>query len=165
MNSSSTPASGLPASGFLADVSSEHRSFLACFGKFVRPSDGEVLIREGESQEALYFILSGTLHVVSSVNGRNLLLASFGEGESLGEINLFDPATASATAIVRTPGLIWMLTREELNTFPESDPAAGVAVLRGLLKQVARRVRGMNVKLISAEQKATLHNFWGSESE
>ncbi len=165
MNSSPTPASELPASGFLADVSSEHRSFLACFGKFLRPSSGDVLIQEGDRQEALYVILSGTLHVVSSANERNVLLASFGEGESIGEINLFDPATASATAIVRTPGLIWMLSREELDTFLASDPAAGVAVLRGLLRQVARRVRSMNKKLISAEQKASLHNFWESDPE
>ena len=29
-----------------------------------------------------------------------MLLAAFGEGDSIGEINLFDPATASATAVV-----------------------------------------------------------------
>ena len=55
-----TPVTELPAIGFLADVAPEHRAFLACFGKFHRPENGEVLIKEGEPQDALYVILSGT---------------------------------------------------------------------------------------------------------
>lgn len=162
MNPSSDPTSELPAKGFLTDVSSEHRSFLACFGKFVRPASGDILIQEGDRQESLYVILSGTLHILSSGQDRNVLLASFGEGESIGEVNLFDPATASATAITRVPGLIWALSREEFDAFLTADPAAGVSVLRGLLRQVAKRIRSMNEKLSAAEQKAAIHNFWTS---
>lgn len=151
--------------GFLADVSSEHRSFLACYGKFLRPQSGDVLIQEGDRQESLYVILSGTLHVVAASPGRQVLLASFGEGESLGEINLFDPATASATAITRNPGLVWQITRAEFDDFLAADPAAGIPVLRGLLRQVAKRIRGMNEKVATAEQRASFHNFWTSEPE
>ena len=162
MQPESTPASELPAVGFLSDVSSEHRAFLACFGKFLRPESGEILIPEGAPQESLYVILSGTLHVVASHDDRPILLAAFGEGDSLGEINLFDPATASATAIVRSSGLIWTISREELEAFLEADPAAGVSVMRGLLRQVAKRIRSMNEKLATAEQRASIQNFWTS---
>jgi CRP-like cAMP-binding protein len=162
MNEPSTSASELPAIGFLADVSSEHRSFLACFGKFLRPQSGDILIAEGDAQESLYVILSGTLHIVSSPGDRQMLLASFGEGDSIGEINLFDPATASATAVVRSSGLIWSLSREEFEAFLAADPAAGVAVMKGLLRQVAKRIRSMNEKLATAEQRASFHNFWTS---
>jgi CRP/FNR family transcriptional regulator, cyclic AMP receptor protein len=162
MNPPSAPLTELPALGFLAEVSPEHRAFLACFGKFLRPAGGDVLIQEGYAQESLYVILSGTLHVVSSTSDRPVLLATFGEGDSIGEINLFDPATASATAIMRSGGLIWTLSRGELDAFLLADPAAGVAVLRGLLGQVSRRIRGMNEKLITAEQRASFHNFWTS---
>lgn len=162
MQSAPSPASELPPVGFLSDVSSEHRSFLACFGKFLRPESGEVLISEGDPQESLYVILSGTLHIVSSYADRPNLLAAFGEGDSIGEINLFDPATASATAVVRTGGLIWTLTREELESFLAADPEAGVSVMKGLLRQVARRIRSMNEKLATAEQRASIHNFWTS---
>ena len=155
-----TPASELPSLGFLSEISSEHRAFLACFGKFLRPQSGEILIPEGAPQESLYVILSGTLHVVASHTERPILLAAFGEGDSLGEINLFDPATASATAIMRSSGLVWSLSREELEAFLEADPAAGVAVMRGLLRQVAKRIRHMNEKLASAEQRASIQNFW-----
>jgi CRP-like cAMP-binding protein len=162
MNQPSAPLSELPAIGFLSDVSSEHRSFLACFGKFLRPETGEILISEGDAQESLYVILSGSLHIVTSQSDRQMLLAAFGEGDSIGEINLFDPATASATAVVRSGGLIWSLSSEEFEAFLAADPAAGVAVMRGLLRQVAKRIRSMNEKLATAEQRASFHNFWTS---
>ncbi|MES2474845.1 MAG: cyclic nucleotide-binding domain-containing protein [Verrucomicrobiota bacterium] len=154
------PASELPAIGFLAEISSEHRAFLACFGKFLKAETGHMLIREGDNQESLFMILSGTLHIVADSQQRPVLLAAFGEGESIGEINLFDPAAASATAIVRTGGLIWSLSREELEAFIAADPLAGTMVLKGLLRQEARRIRSMNEKLASAEQRSSLQNFW-----
>ncbi len=162
MQPAPSAASELPAAGFLADVSSEHRAFLACFGKFLRPAAGEVVIEEGEAQESLYVILSGTLHIVASHAERPMLLAAFGEGDSIGEINLFDPATASATAVVRTAGLIWTLTREEFESFMAADPVAGISVMKGLLRQVAKRIRSMNEKLATAEQRASIQNFWTS---
>ncbi len=160
MQATPSPESELPAVGFLADVAPEHRSFLACFGRFIRPQSGDVLITEGERQDALYMILSGTLHVISNAAERPMLLATLGEGDCFGEVNLFDPSTASATAVFRSSGLVWALSREELHAFLEADPAAGVAVLRGLLHQSASRIRHMNEKLASAEQRAAYHHFW-----
>lgn len=160
MQQSTNPALELPAVGFLSEVSAEHRGFLACFGKFLRPSSGDILIAEGDAQESLYLILSGTLHIVSSANDRAVLLAAFGVGDSIGEINLFDPATASATAVVRDSGVIWSLSRAELEAFLAADPVAGVSVMRGLLRLVAKRIRSMNEKLVTAEQRASMHNFW-----
>ncbi len=165
MNSQATPESELPAVGFLADVSSEHRAFLACFGRFIRPQTDDVLIKEGDSQEALYMILAGTLHIITTADGRPMLLASLHEGDSFGEVNLFDPGTASATAVSRSPGLIWALSRQELHAFLEADPLAGVAVLQGLLHQASSRMRHMNEKLADAEQRASFHHFWTTRAQ
>lgn len=146
----------LPSLGFLSQVSSEHRSFLACFGKFHRPDAGVVLITEGEQQDSLYMILQGHLHIVSEVEGRQVLIASLGEGDAIGEVNLFDPGNASASVIVRSPSVIWSLTRDELDAFVEADPAVGMAVFRGLLAQVSRRIRSMNEKLAQADKNGSV---------
>ena len=163
--STSSPESELPAIGFLAQVSSEHRSFLACFGRFLRPKTGDILIKEGDPQESLYVILAGTLHIVSESAERQMLLASLGEGDSFGEVNLFDPGTASATAVFRSNGLVWVLSRAELNAFLEADAAAGVSVLKGLLNQTSSRIRHMNDKLADAEQRASFHHFWTTNEQ
>ena len=155
-----SPESELPAVGFLADVSPEYRAFLACFGRFLRPKSGDLLIKEGDPQESLYMILSGKLHIISEGADRQMLLAALGEGDSFGEVNLFDPGTASASAVFRSDGLVWVLSRDELKTFLEADPAAGVSVLHGLLHQASSRIRQMNEKLADAEQRASFQQFW-----
>jgi CRP-like cAMP-binding protein len=165
VSSESSLNSELPAVGFLAEVSPEHRAFLACFGRFLRPQTDDILIKQGDSQESLYMILAGTLHITTMADGRQMLLATLGEGDSFGEVNLFDPGTASATAVSRSPGLIWTLSRDELNTFLEADALAGVAVLQGLLHQASSRIRRMNEKLTDAEQRASFHQFWTTQAQ
>lgn len=164
MSQSSSPLPELPAIGFLSDVSQEHRAFLTSFGKFLRPANGDVVIAEEQPQDSLNLILSGTLHVTSNSGARPLLLATLGEGDTLGEINLFDPTQASATVIARDNSLIWSITRDELDSLVESDSAAGLAVMKGLLRQLSRRIRQMNDKLAASEHKASFHDFWSTES-
>ena len=162
--STSSPLPELPAIGFLADVDESHRAFLASFGSFVRPHAGEVLIEEGKAQENLYLILSGLLHVVAGAGGRDLLVASLGAGDSLGEVNIFDPATASASVIARSECLIWRISAAELEGFFEADPVAGVSFMTGLLRLAGHRIRAMNAKLAESEEKSALHSFWKSHA-
>ena len=164
MHPSPSPLSEIPPVGFLSEVSQEHRAFLTSFGKFLRPADGDIIITEGKPQDTLNLVLSGTLHVTSTSGDRPVLLAKLGEGDSLGEINLFDPAKASANVISRGNTLIWCVTRDELDGLFAADPEAGVSVMQGLLRQLSRRIRQMNDKLASSEQKAAFHDYWRMET-
>ncbi len=161
MSESETIQNPLPALGFLAAITEEHRSFLACYGKYHRTQESDTVIVEGAAQDSLYVILTGKLHIVTGASGdRPTLLATLAPGDSMGEINSFDPGTASASAIARSSALVWSLSRAELDSFLESDPASGVAVLRALLGQMSQRIRAMNEKLALAEKKSALHEFW-----
>ena len=165
MNTSS-PLPEIPAIGFLSEASQEHRQFFTSFGKFLRPDSGSVIIQEGQAQESLCLILSGTLHVVVDSAESPILLAKLSKGDSLGEINLMDPAAASATVIARESCLIWSITRDELNGLLAADPAAGLAaglaVMKGLLRQLSSRIRQMNQKLVGSEQKTSFHDHWST---
>jgi CRP/FNR family transcriptional regulator, cyclic AMP receptor protein len=155
----SSPLHEIPAIGYLSEVPPTHRAFLAGFGKFIRTSDGQLLITEGEPQDSLYLILSGTLHVTTNADNRALLIASLSKGGTIGEINLFDPVAASANVISRGECLIWGITRSELEIFFNADPLAGISVMKGLLKQTSSRIRRMNEKLMTYENGAFL-KFW-----
>lgn len=159
---SSSPLPEIPALGYLCDVPPEHRAFLTGYGTFVRTKEGERLITEGQPQDSLYLVLSGTLHVTSNVDGRAVLLASLKEGETLGEINIFDPTKASANVTSRGDCLIWKLTRQDLDSIFEADPLVANLVLKGLLKQVSSRVRAMNEKLLRNE-KEVFFDFWSAD--
>lgn len=162
---SSSPLPEIPAIGFLSEASQEHREFFTSFGKFIRPDSGSIIIQEGEAQESLCLILSGTLHVVVDSSERPILLAKLSKGDSLGEVNLMDPAAASATVIARESCLIWTMTRDELNGLIAADPEAGLAVMKGLLRQLSSRIREMNQKLVGSEQKASFNDFWSNNSQ
>ena len=151
MHSSSSPLPEIPAVGFLAEVSAEHRAFLTGFGKFHRRTRGEVFIHEGSPQESLGLVLAGELHVLTALDSHPLLLAEIGVGDMIGEINIFDPASASATVIARSDCLVWSLSRRELAGLIEADPEAGQSVTWGLLRQLARRIRVMNEQLVESK--------------
>ena len=159
---SSSPLPEIPALGYLSEVPQEHRAFLTGYGTFVRTTEGQRLITEGEPQDALYLILKGILHVTSNVDGRAVLLASINEGDTLGEINIFDPAKASANVTSRGECLIWKLTRDDLESIFEADAQVANLVLKGLLTQVSARVRSMNEKLLRNE-KEVFFDFWSAD--
>lgn len=150
----SSPLPEIPAIGYLSEVAGEHREFLTGYGKFVRTADGQKIITQGDKQDTLYLVLSGKLHVTSNVEGRTVLLAKLSEGNTLGEINLFDPGTASADVTSMGDCLIWSLSRDEIESLFRDDPITGVAVLKGLLKQASSRIRSMNEKLLVHEKEA-----------
>lgn len=158
--SSSSPLTEIPAVGYLAEAPQDHREFLTSYGTFARLKEGDQLITEGEAQDTLYLVLSGTLHVTSNSGGRSVLLASIKEGDSLGEINLFDPATASANVVARGDCLIWCLSKRDLDSIREVDAVVAVSLTNGLLKQLCMRIRQMNEKLLSADEKAEYHDIW-----
>ena len=159
---SSSPLPEIPAIGYLTDMPQEHRAFLTGYGTFVRTTEGERLITQGDAQDALYLVLNGTLHVTSNVDGRAVLLAALKEGETLGEINIFDPTSASANVTAREACLIWKLTRDDLESIFEADPVVANLLLKGLLKQVSGRVRAMNEKLLRNE-KEVFFDFWSAD--
>ena len=74
----------LPELGIVADMDSADRALLGDYGEFLPAQVGQILIRAGDSQDHLYFVISGLLHVSISVDGRQKLLARIGAGETLG---------------------------------------------------------------------------------
>ena len=154
----------LPAIGFLANLDENDRGVLAGYGRFVRITTGDVLISQGAEQDSLYLVLSGLLHVTAEAAGRQILVAALGAGDSLGEVNLFDPGTASATVLAKSDCLIWKITGAELDSCFASDAEAAVRLMKGLLRLVAARLRAMNEKLAGSEEKAALHQFWKQDA-
>jgi hypothetical protein len=158
MSSESSPLPELPAVGFLADVPADHRTFLTGFGRFLRFFKDDTVIVEGAPQNSLSMVLIGVLNVVSTEDGNTTLLATLGAGDSIGEVNIFDPGTASATVVARSSCVLWSLTHEELDAIVEADAAIGLSVMKGLLRQLSCRIRQMNAKLATSER--WIHDYW-----
>ena len=98
----------------------------------------QVLIREGDTDAALYIVVSGQVSVTKrgAAGGADLHLQTLGPGSFVGEMALLDgsPRSATVTALVTTECLV--LTRWVFNTTLRSDPLIAVAMLPVLSRRV-----------------------------
>ncbi|MGB0775892.1 MAG: hypothetical protein ACPGUY_08600, partial [Akkermansiaceae bacterium] len=69
----STPQ--LPATGLVADLEEQDRLYLSGYGEFRPVQEGQLLIEEGHAQDALYFVISGVLHVHTDQDNKRTLVA------------------------------------------------------------------------------------------
>lgn len=104
---------------------------------------GDVIIREGAEADAAYLIESGRVAVYRTVDGREVALATLGEGDIFGEMALVDgrPRSASVRAAVYTVCIV--ITREGFQRLiAEGDP-----LMRALVARFVRVLREQNDRL------------------
>lgn len=139
--------SELPPLGIVSEMEDQDRVLLGNYGEFLSAQPGQILINAGDDQKHLYLVISGLLHVTIMVEGRPKFLARVKAGETLGEVNVFDPAKASATVIAKEFAQMWRATREDIDLFVKAYPEAGSILLSGIITVMCRRIRNMNEKL------------------
>jgi CRP/FNR family cyclic AMP-dependent transcriptional regulator len=158
MNAFSTPE--LPAIGILASLEDEDRKLLGNYGEFLPLQAEDTLINEGEPQDAIYFVISGLLHVHTLEDGKRTLLGRVGAGETLGEVNIFDPEKASANVTAKEFCQIWKARREDIEAFLKSYPSAAGKLLIAMMASVSKRIRKANARLSATELKAAIEHMW-----
>jgi CRP/FNR family cyclic AMP-dependent transcriptional regulator len=118
-----------------------HRLF--AHARPVSVAAGDVLIRHGERDRALYFVTRGALEVAASAGRHDALgtLSREHPGSVLGEISFFDglPRTASVWAVKDAELL--RLDREGLDAFAREQPARAHELVFGLGRVLALRLR------------------------
>jgi CRP-like cAMP-binding protein len=149
----------LPAMGIVASLASEDRAMLSHYGEFLPVQPDQTIIRQGEEQDSLYFLISGILHVQAESDGRTALVGRVEAGETLGEVNIFDPAAASATVIAKSFAQIWRASRTDIDAFVATYPEAGAKLLSGILACMSRRLRRMNQRLSGQQAMADIHGL------
>jgi CRP/FNR family transcriptional regulator, cyclic AMP receptor protein len=150
----------LPALSLLAGMAGEDRALLSNYGEFLPAHPGQLIIAEGREQDSLYFVISGLLHVHMEVDGRTTFIARIGAGESLGEVNVFDPAKASASVTAKEFSQIWRANRGEIDDFVRAYPEAGARLLAGIITCMSQRIRHMNERLAGHESLSDIERMW-----
>ena len=137
----------LPQMGFASDLDLEERAQLGNFGEFLSLSDGDYLIEEGQNQDSLFLVIMGSFHVQTDVAGRMVLLGTLKAGDTVGEINIFDPGQASASVMSRSTSEVWKIDRIRLEQYLEAHPRTAARVLVHVSTQLSKRLRHMNEKV------------------
>jgi NTE family protein len=100
---------------------------------------GEILIREGEPPEALYFVASGRFSV--QTHRASDPVAEIGQGHPIGEIGFFAGVRRTATVTALRDSHVLKITRDGLEHVTRSFPNFREAVIRSLANRLARTNR------------------------
>ena len=106
-------------------------------------ASGDTLIRLGEQERALYFVVDGALEVSQSTGRSDTLGALFRElpGSVFGEVALFDGLPRSASVWAIKPTSLLRLSYDDLVAFTAQHMALANELLFALGRVLAMRVR------------------------
>ena len=103
-------------------------------------------------------VVSGTFHVQTVVTGRPVLLGTMKAGDTIGEVNMFDPGSASASVVSRSFSEVWKIDRARLEQYLEAHPRTAARLLVNVATQLSKRLRKTNEKVAMARE-AMLDSF------
>ncbi len=106
---------------------------LAKLGTVKKLPAGSVIFNEGDFGEEMYFILMGTIGIKTKNNVVNVEL---GAGEIFGEMSIVDGAKRSATAITKTPTVLFAIYKTNFEAALITEPALAFRIIQGLVGRV-----------------------------
>ena len=111
--------------------------------------DGETIIRQGDVGDCAFVIQSGKVEVLQEVDGRQVPIATRGDGEFFGEMSIFEKEVRMAT--VRAVGEVRVITVDRKNLLRriEEDPSLAFRITQTM----SRRVRELSGEV--ARQKSS----------
>lgn len=137
------PAALLASTGLFAGISPSALGRLSASASQRTYPAGQVLFHEGDPGEALYIVAEGMVKVtVTSVDGREMLLATVRPPEAIGEMSLVDGGPRSASATAAEPTTALALRRSALLAALHEEPA----MVDGLLRAIGGLVRRLTVQ-------------------
>jgi CRP-like cAMP-binding protein len=101
-------------------------------------ADGDVLVRQGTSDNHLYVIVSGALAVARQVeaDGQWINLHLLGKGDLAGELGFMDGRPHYAALRATGPTQVLCLEREKLESLLEREPVIVYRVMRAIFRVV-----------------------------
>ena len=120
------------------------------FTSIRRVMAGDALIRHGEPNRTLYFVLHGQLEVIiHSGDGLSMgRVALVGAGSVLGELAFFDGGPRSAGAWAVDDCEVAAMTPDQFTAFEQSSPDLARQLLFALGRILAMRLRRTNAKIV-----------------
>ena len=100
-------------------------------------AQGEVLVREGDSDDHLYVVVAGSLGVVKAVGTDNeVTINVIRPGDVAGELSFLDGATRFASLVAMGDTQVLSLSRGDLEALLDRDPHLVYRIMRAIVRVV-----------------------------
>ncbi|HKJ92848.1 MAG TPA: ATP-binding protein [Longimicrobiales bacterium] len=113
---------------------------------------GHVVMEQDTPGDGLYIVIRGKLEVTREDGGRDVVLATRGTGEFLGEMSLLEQAPRSATVRAVDESELLILQPSAFHALLAASPDAAASILRTM----ASRLRSTESSLMEQEKLASL---------
>src|SRR5262245_6505955 len=109
---------------------------LAAGAEQVSLQRGDVLVRQGEPSDALFFVLSGRFTV--HIDGNPEPIAEIAQGQPIGDIGFFGGLPRTATVVALRDSRVLAITRDRFKEISASAPGLRDTVTVSLARRLAR---------------------------
>ena len=121
---------------------------LTKFMKGVGYRAGDIVCREGEKGEHVYFIVKGIMEIIKEgLDGKNVVLTSLRKGRSIGEMAIIDKSPRSATLRAQTDVMLLALSKDKFELLLKEYPQIGIKILKSLAKLLSMNLRKTSSRL------------------
>jgi CRP-like cAMP-binding protein len=142
---------GLANSKLAAEMTDEQRKALAAAMTLRELAPGEVLVREGDTDDHLYVIASGVLGIIKAAGTENeMTINTVKAGDVVGELSFLDGATRYASLVAMSGSRVLGLSRGDLESLLDKNPQLVYRVMRAIVRvvhDIQRRLSMQTVEL------------------
>jgi len=126
---------------FLQGVSREHLEQIAAVAQVCDFNESDVVFREGDAADSVYFVVSGKLALeLSPSTMARKHLVDVGPGEMIGWSSLAERTRVAATAVVVEPARLIRIDGARLRAICDEDPQFGYEFMRRTTLALAKRL-------------------------
>ena len=119
-----------------------NEEIIAKFGKSY--GDKTVLIKEGDIQQEIYWILSGEVYITRKMGDKYKVMATLGRGELIGEMSFFDKSVRSATVITKGSVEALVFSKENFQEIFAASPQWTKRLLVSLSSRIGQMIQKLS---------------------
>ena len=102
---------------------------------------GEIILREGDPAEALFFVVSGVVKVFKiSAEGKEQILSIVRPGESFNDVPIFDDGANPTSAQAMVPVVLYGVSKNGLTIALQHHPKIALNIIKVLAERVRQLV-------------------------
>ena len=116
--------------------------------------ESEVVFREGDPGDGVYFLISGGVSVIAGTTPEGLeqRVSSFGEGAFFGDMAILEEKPRSATVRADAQTEVFHLSVDDFRDLVENEPRVASTLLLGMARVLSRRLRLANIEVRTLEK-------------